>query len=186
MASESPLALACTRIPDFHHAVFAAGDKAQVVGCQSPDAFNVAEECADAGLRTRCVGVCEGVGGEHDEGVCSVGVRVLLLCVRLRSVSIPEPDCGVESSGEHIAGWRWTFRVLGPKGNGLRRDCFVMVVCGADTASIIILVASKEGVVIELELWRHELELLYLTDVAFKDFQALLRVKVPKSDCQVI
>ena len=68
----------------------------------------------------------------------------------------------------------------------MRRVGFDVVVCGADAASIVVLVTRLEGIVVELELWWHELELLHLANVAFKDLQALLRVEIPKSDGQII
>jgi len=94
MTGESPLTLARTRVPNLHHAVFAARDEAQVVSSQSPDTFDVTEESTDAGLSTRRVGVCERVCGKNDEGVGSVisllvVVVGLLMLVGLGSVSVP-------------------------------------------------------------------------------------------------
>jgi hypothetical protein len=48
MANECALAFASSRVPNLEHAVFGAADHAQVVGSQSPDAFEVTEESAQA------------------------------------------------------------------------------------------------------------------------------------------
>jgi hypothetical protein len=117
MSGKCPLALPRPRIPDFHHTVLTTRDEAQVIGCQGPDAFHMAEEGADAGLGAGSVGVCERVGREDDEGVGGVGVGVLVVGVRLGSVGVPEADGGVEGTGEHVAWWCWAFGIVGPEGD---------------------------------------------------------------------
>lgn len=99
MTGESPLALAGTRVPDFHHAVFTAGDEAQVVGGQGPNAFDMAEEGTNAACSTGLVRVGERVRGKYNESIGGVVVGVLLLLlvwllvtVRLSLVNVPEPD----------------------------------------------------------------------------------------------
>lgn len=124
MAGKSSLALPRTRIPDFHHAVFAAGDEAQVICRQRPDAFDVAEEGPDAGLCSGSVGVGERVCGEDDEGVGSVfgglvlvllvllRLLLLLLALGMRLVGIPQTDGGVEGTREHVAWRSCTFGIV--------------------------------------------------------------------------
>ena len=155
-----------------------------MISGQSPDTFDVTEEGTDASLSARGVRVRERVSGKNDEGVGSiisllVVVVGLLMLMRLRSVSVPKADGRVQSASEHVAWWCRAFGIIWPERNGLRGVRLNVVVCRADTASIVILVTRLEGIVIDLKLWWHELELLYLANVTFEDLQALLRVEIP-------
>lgn len=187
MTSERALALARARVPDLHHAVLGARDEAQVVGGQRPDALDVAKEGAHAGLGARGVRVGQRVGGEDDEGVGGVvrggGLVVFGVGLGLGLVDVPEADGGVQGASEHVAGWSRAVSVVGPEGERGGGGFVVVVVAdGANATSIVVFVTRVEGVMVELKLGGHELELLDLADVALENLQTLLSVEIPKSD----